>query len=142
MVLPCILVDQMVLICILFDLRVPPCTSVDLMVTPCTTVELTVPPCIMVGSMVPPCILVGPMDLPYNVFEGDIVFESWGSQIDWENFLVEEFPPNYVGPIKDLNSQIWLSRIQASSSGNGRTYMSSLPSGLLLFPPHRSLPHS
>jgi hypothetical protein len=67
-------------------------------------VVLVVHPCIMAVSMdllhtmidlmVPPCIAFGQIGLPYIVFEVDFVLESWGSQIDWEKFLVEECPPN------------------------------------------------
>jgi hypothetical protein len=97
MVLPCTMSN---LPCIVVDLRVPPCTEIDPMILLCIVVDLVVPPCmvvdpmvlpcILVDLMVPPCMVVGPMDLPYIFFEGVVVLESWGSQIDWENFLAKE----------------------------------------------------
>jgi hypothetical protein len=71
MVLPCIVAYMMFLLSIMIDLRVPPCTAVN----------LTIPPYIVVGSM----------DLTYTMFEGNIVLESWGSQIYWKIFLFGEF---------------------------------------------------
>jgi hypothetical protein len=48
--------------------------------------------CIFADLKVPLCILVSLIVLPYMMVDGVIVVGSWGSQINWEKFLVEEFP--------------------------------------------------
>jgi len=71
-------------------------------------------PCELVFLVFHPCIVTKNMDLlhtmtnlmvpPSIVIEGTFVLESWGLRTDRENFIVEEFLPNWVEPTKGLET--------------------------------------